>query len=205
MNDDIMPPVGDDSRILHELAGAASLCWSPRPVGVFDTQAAIGFVEAALKELRESAHTERDQLKARLDAIDAACLEVCRDNHESTVGDDVDTEMGRYVCIGESGAPVIDEDEPAEVVRRLSQVWERMQERLEKAEARVAELEVDAARLDWMETRPREHPAAGWVARESTTGRGYRLHTSVSREHETHDTVRAAIDAARANEKEAHE
>jgi hypothetical protein len=26
------------SRILHELAGAASLCWEPRPTGVFDSQ-----------------------------------------------------------------------------------------------------------------------------------------------------------------------
>jgi hypothetical protein len=49
------PPVGHDSRILHELAGAASLCWEPKPTGVFDSQTAIGFVEQALKELRESA------------------------------------------------------------------------------------------------------------------------------------------------------
>lgn len=51
------PPkvIGHDSRILHELAGAASLCWDPKPTGVFDTSQAIRFVEAALKELRESA------------------------------------------------------------------------------------------------------------------------------------------------------
>jgi len=41
-----------DSRILHELAGAASLCWSPNPSGVFDSQAALGHVEKALSELR---------------------------------------------------------------------------------------------------------------------------------------------------------
>ncbi len=40
------------SRILHELAGAASLCWEPRPTGVFDSQLAIHFVEQALAEIR---------------------------------------------------------------------------------------------------------------------------------------------------------
>lgn len=66
MSDSTLPPVGDDSRILHELAGAASLCWEPRPTGVFDSQEAIGYVEAALQELRQSAKQERDQLQAEL-------------------------------------------------------------------------------------------------------------------------------------------
>lgn len=48
----VAQPVGHDSRILHELAGAVSLCWEPKPTGVFDSQKALGFVEAALAELR---------------------------------------------------------------------------------------------------------------------------------------------------------
>lgn len=40
------------SRILHELAGAASLCWEPRPTGVFDSQMAIQFVEQAIADIR---------------------------------------------------------------------------------------------------------------------------------------------------------
>lgn len=40
------------SRVLHELAGAASLCWWPNPSGVFNAERAIGFVEAAIDELR---------------------------------------------------------------------------------------------------------------------------------------------------------
>jgi hypothetical protein len=32
------------SRVLHELAGSVSLCWEPKPTGVFDSQLAIGFV-----------------------------------------------------------------------------------------------------------------------------------------------------------------
>lgn len=40
------------SRVLHELAGAASLCWNPKPAGVFDSQQAIAFVEQAIAELR---------------------------------------------------------------------------------------------------------------------------------------------------------
>lgn len=40
------------SRVLHELAGSASLCWEPKPTGVFATELALGFVEDAIKELR---------------------------------------------------------------------------------------------------------------------------------------------------------
>ena len=40
------------SLVLHELAGAASLCWEPNPSGVFDTGRALGFVEEAINELR---------------------------------------------------------------------------------------------------------------------------------------------------------
>jgi hypothetical protein len=42
------------SRVLHELAGSASLCWEPKPTGVFDSQLAISFVEAAIQELRSA-------------------------------------------------------------------------------------------------------------------------------------------------------
>lgn len=95
-----------------------------------------GFTDHSALSLAWRLQHERDQLQTKLDAVDAACLEVCRDNHESTVGaDGVDREMGRYVCIGESGDPVIDEDEPAEVIRRLNRVWGLMQERAERAEA----------------------------------------------------------------------
>jgi hypothetical protein len=41
------------SRILHELAGAASMCWTPKPsTAVFDSQQAIAFVEQAIAEIR---------------------------------------------------------------------------------------------------------------------------------------------------------
>jgi hypothetical protein len=43
----------DLSRVLHELAGSASLCWEPRPTGVFSTYEAIAFVEGAIAEIRE--------------------------------------------------------------------------------------------------------------------------------------------------------
>lgn len=47
------------SRILHELAGAASLCWTPRPKGIFDSQEAIMHVEAAITEIRERMEQQR--------------------------------------------------------------------------------------------------------------------------------------------------
>lgn len=37
-------------EILGVLAGAASLCWEPRPTGVFDSSLASMFVDRALKE-----------------------------------------------------------------------------------------------------------------------------------------------------------
>ena len=40
------------SRVLHELAGAASLCWEPKPTGVFHSTQACEFVAAATAELR---------------------------------------------------------------------------------------------------------------------------------------------------------
>ena len=45
------------SRILHELAGAASMCWTPAPTGVFDSQEAIKHVEAAIEEIRARSNT----------------------------------------------------------------------------------------------------------------------------------------------------
>jgi hypothetical protein len=46
------------SRVLHELAGAASLCWEPRPTGVFDSSLALSYVEGALTELRNTLRGE---------------------------------------------------------------------------------------------------------------------------------------------------
>ena len=40
------------SRVLHELAGEASLCWEPKPVGVFAAEQALAAVERAIGELR---------------------------------------------------------------------------------------------------------------------------------------------------------
>lgn len=45
------------SRILHELAGAASMCWTPAPTGVFDSQEAIKHVVAAIEEIRARSNT----------------------------------------------------------------------------------------------------------------------------------------------------
>jgi len=40
------------SLVLHELAGEASMCWEPRPAGVFDSSAAVVAVERAIGVLR---------------------------------------------------------------------------------------------------------------------------------------------------------
>jgi hypothetical protein len=56
-----------DSRILHELVGAASLCWEPKPTGVFDTETAIKLVGDALAELRAD-YMPRPKWDAVIDA-----------------------------------------------------------------------------------------------------------------------------------------
>ena len=57
---------------------------------------------------------------------------------------------------------------------------------------RVEKAEKDAARLDWLQEQSYKAPHLGWVARESTTGRGYRLHQDA----EGAVLVRVAIDSA---------
>lgn len=60
---------------------------------------------------------------------------------------------------------------------------ERMTKRLEEARK-------DADRLDFIESMGNGAP---WIARQSSLGRGYRLHND---KHGTHITARGAIDAA---------
>lgn len=72
---------------------------------------------------------------------------------------------------------------------------ERLHEQLTAAQSRIAELEKDKARLDWLQQQTSDDCDSGWIAYPSTTGRGYRL--AESSMGETKD-VRTAIDKARA-------
>lgn len=40
-------------ELLGQLAGAASMCWTPRPAGVFDSTRASEFVDLALARLKQ--------------------------------------------------------------------------------------------------------------------------------------------------------
>jgi hypothetical protein len=60
--------------------------------------------------------------------------------------------------------------------------------------AEVEELRADRERLDWLQGESRGY-GLGWICRNSTTGRGMRLHET-SRE-DASPTVRTSIDAAR--------
>ena len=57
---------------------------------------------------------------------------------------------------------------------------------------RVAELEKDRERLNKLQ-RMMKHYGHGWILRNSTTGRGMRLHETS--DEGAHTTVRGAIDA----------
>lgn len=58
------------SRILHELAGAASLCWTSQPSGVFNSQEAIKHVEAAIQEIRERLAQPTSDIKQVIELYD---------------------------------------------------------------------------------------------------------------------------------------
>jgi hypothetical protein len=62
--------------------------------------------------------------------------------------------------------------------------------------AKLATLEADAERLDWLQAQG--FAGLGWVARNSTTGRGYRLHQDAA----GCVRVRNAIDAAKGGQHE---
>lgn len=58
----------------------------------------------------------------------------------------------------------------------------------------TTELEKDKARLDWLD---KQGDGTQWVARPSTTGRGYRLHNVADRTFSGQaKTIREAIDNA---------
>lgn len=48
MNDDL-------SRLVFEALGGASMCWDPRPTGVFQSEEAIEIAERLLKAIRDGA------------------------------------------------------------------------------------------------------------------------------------------------------
>lgn len=41
----------DIQEVLGQLAGAASVCWDPRPTGVFDSELASEFLDEALARI----------------------------------------------------------------------------------------------------------------------------------------------------------
>ena len=85
-------------------------------------------------------------LSSRLAKIEDACFAVCRDNTPGAVGaEGLDPDCGRFVCMNEDGDPLIDTDDPAEVVRELDRLWASVSEKAEQAEWRVKSMK-DSAR-----------------------------------------------------------
>jgi hypothetical protein len=81
----------------------------------------------------------------------------------------------------------------AVMFRKDRMAWEAERDTLA---AKLAAVEADAERLDWLQAQG--FAGLGWVARNSTTGRGYRLHQDAA------GCVRArdAIDAAKGGQHE---
>ncbi len=90
-----------------------------------------------------------------LQKIDAACREVAPDNDAATVGtNSVDEHIERYLIIGDSGTPLLEADDPADVVRQLNQLWAEVSERF-------APLAAGVDRLRSVHVAERIHPWDG--------------------------------------------
>lgn len=59
----------------------------------------------------------------------------------------------------------------------------------DKWKQRAERYEKDYERINWIESHG---DGSGWIARESTTGRGFRVHNS----NQSHNSLREAIDTA---------
>jgi len=74
------------ARILGELAGAASLCWNPRPTGEFDSGAATKFVDQALRSLAATNPVEGRCRRHGGDDMPSTCPDCRREAQESPAG-----------------------------------------------------------------------------------------------------------------------
>jgi hypothetical protein len=57
----------DIDKTLGELAGAASMCWTPKPTGVFDSEQATKFVDEAKAQIEQ--YIENKVVEARIDEL----------------------------------------------------------------------------------------------------------------------------------------
>lgn len=91
-----------------------------------------------------------DYLAGLLARLVAALEEAEKDRQEVEVAiretcqlADSEESESPYVCLGEDGDPIIEEDTPAGAIRGMSFCWQRTQERAEKAEAALARARKD--------------------------------------------------------------
>jgi hypothetical protein len=76
-----------------------------------------------------------------------ACEDVAPDNVARIAGATVDEDLDRYLIIGESGVPILEADEPAEVVRRLNELWTEVSDLFERESTRAKAAEAELQRL----------------------------------------------------------
>ena len=91
-------------------------------------------------------------------------------------------------------------DEAQQLLADMTQDRDKAIGELRAVEVERDELRYDKERLDWLEAQ--SAPSLPWVARKSTTGRGYRLHQDPT--GPGFGSARAALDSARAKQGEGH-
>jgi len=61
--------VDKEETLLGVLAGAVSVCWEPRPTGVFDSEMASEFVDSAIARLKVIRANERADLRTEVQVM----------------------------------------------------------------------------------------------------------------------------------------
>jgi hypothetical protein len=84
---------------------------------------------------------EMERLQSLLAAAEAAAYLVCPEANREGWADDDGRPAPKFVCLNEDGDPIIEAETVAEVINGMAECWSAMQERLERKEARVTELE----------------------------------------------------------------
>jgi hypothetical protein len=84
--------------------------------------------------------SEVARLTRELEEAREAARTVCPDKSEDEDGEE-------FVCLGETGDPIIEANTVAEVIQQMSKCWEGVQEQRDAARAELAEARTEATRL----------------------------------------------------------
>lgn len=113
-----------------------------------DAERCLASEIATLLLLRQGDKQALALARAEVEAVEAACFEMCPDNTRRVFGGfGPDPEEARFVCCGENGDPIIEADTPADVVRQMAACWTALGERYDRLAAALAAARAENEKL----------------------------------------------------------